>query len=285
MGDMIFGMDLDDDDEFDMEIAASQDSATARGSLFQSGTASTKQRLRVGPPQNSDTKALQRIPPQVHLLRIERMLHKISGCMALEQVHPPPGYGEPETAAESAGSGSKNDAVENMKKKRPQLDEFDKKLGLQSRSANPVTRIASTFLGPLMRIIRILIFLVRISFNVSTWRDPYLSFWTFIALSLLCVFLIWFPWRAFFLVAIFASVGPQVSILSVLSRVDLQHQFLTPGLELVSPLVSGEEGRKEEKTEGGGGSRPRDSPQGCVWLRNCRAVVGTGSKCVCHIDP
>ena len=68
-----------------------------------------------------------------------------------------------------------NAAQEAMKKKKIPLDEFDKLLGLHTKNLNLVQQIASGFLGPLMRMIRILVYITRVSFNVATWQDPILS--------------------------------------------------------------------------------------------------------------
>lgn len=223
MGDMIYDLDMNDEfDELEMELAP-QDKAAGGTHLFHTGEESSKQRIRVGPPQNSDTKSSKKIPPQVHLKRVEKILHKLSRGVALEIVHPPPDLGLAVEVTESTSkkdkdkkdkeTGESHDAqVAAIKKKRIQLDEFDRMLGLQSESRNPITRITATFLGPLMRMFRVFIYLFRISFNISTWRDPYMSFWVCMALVAWCIILLWFPWRSFFLVVTVATVGPQVSI-------------------------------------------------------------------------
>lgn len=206
LGDMIYGdFDGEDDDLMDMEISGMQQETLTASSLFQSGESNAKRRIRPGPPQDNDVSTSKRIPPQVHLMRVETLLHKISKKVAVEMIHTMPT--EDKDAGKDA-SGAELSA--SAKKRKVVMDEFDKLLGLQFRSANPVTRIASSFLGPLMRMFRIFLFLVRISFNISTWRDPYLSFLVFVALSILCLVLVVFPWRTFLFFASVGAVGPQV---------------------------------------------------------------------------
>lgn len=94
--------------------------------------------------------------------------------------------------------------------KKLQLDDFDKLLGLRARSGNPVNRIMGSFMGPLMRMMRVPIYLARVMFHVTTWRDPYLTFWVFLFLIALCFILIIFPWRMFFMVSSVLCLGPQV---------------------------------------------------------------------------
>jgi len=217
MGDNVFDMDsdneLEDEDDFVAPVRPERRASRANIFAFQEEEETEAQfRIRVGPPQNNEQKTSKKIPPQVHLQRIEKLMHKISCKIAFEMVHPPEGYGDGEKGKEVAETESKKNAfASSLKMKRPQMDEFDRRLGLQTSSVNPVTRIASSFLGPLMRMIRMLNFIVRVFFNIYTWRDPYMSFWVFIFLSLWCLFLIWFPWRSFFFIITVASLGPQVS--------------------------------------------------------------------------
>jgi len=215
MGDMMFDMDLEGEDD-DMELEP-QNLKASQTSLLSAGEASTKNRLRTGPPQNSEHRSAKKIPPQVHLKKAEMLLHRVSLRVANELVHPPHETGK--DLVESTDVSGRR-ASEIIKKKKPQMDEFDKRLGLQTTSVNPVTRIASSFLGPLMRIIRIFIYVVRAVFNVYTWRDPFLSFLVFLLLSVWCVVLIWFPWRSFFLAVTVVFVGPQVSQASIILLLD-----------------------------------------------------------------
>jgi hypothetical protein len=94
-------------------------------------------------------------------------------------------------------------------KEKQNFDEFDRLLGFRVRNPNPILRITSSFLGPLMRIIRIVIYATRISFNLTTWRDPFLTFWAFSFLCTLTLVLLIFPWRAFFFLTCTALLGPQ----------------------------------------------------------------------------
>jgi hypothetical protein len=171
---------------------------------------STIRKIKVGPAQNSDEKGGgKKVTPQESLLQVERMLHKSSRGISVEMVNTPAAV-----AVEVTGSLSKSSAAQaqldaiKAKKKVP-LDEFDKLL--QVKNSNPVHRIASSFLGPLMRMIRIPIYLMRVSLNVATWRDPYLSWWVFLFLSLLFLILLVFPWRSFFFLLSLVCLGPQVS--------------------------------------------------------------------------
>jgi hypothetical protein len=172
-----------------------------------------KKRLKVGPPQDTDIKGKTKTPPQVHLSKVETKLHKASFGLSVELIHPPLSYDQPQKTVANMGSSATKKQV---------MDDFDRLLGLNDRSANPIIRIASSFLGPLMRMIRIFLYLVRISFHVTTWRDPYLTFWIFIGLSLLCIILIMFPWRSLFSILTIALVGPQVR------RVDRRRSVYSP---------------------------------------------------------
>lgn len=205
-------MDLEGEDEDEMMNEGEPFGASSPYGETPASGATERPRIKVGPPQNTETKG-RKIPPQVHLKRIENILHKISKGVSVEMVHPPVAV----DGAEAMGSLSvTTDAVkaqlEAIKKKKVYYDEFDKMLGLQTRNPNPVLRIASGFLGPLMRMIRILVYLMRVSFNMATWRDPYLSSWMFLFLSVVCFILVIFPWRTFFFVTSLLCLGPQVSL-------------------------------------------------------------------------
>ena len=208
-GDSMFNLDMEPDDE-DMDGEGGGKDKEAGSGFFDDNEAVTKSRVRAGPPQNNDVKGTKKIPPQVHLKKVEFILHKLSMGISVELVHPPPDFDRALQEAKEAESGKESNSIV-AKKKKPAMDDYDRVLGLQSRSANPVQRIASSFLGPLMRMIRIFVYLVRVSFNTATWRDPYLSFWVLVALSTVCFILAVFPWRKFFLVVTIAMFGPQVS--------------------------------------------------------------------------
>jgi len=230
IGDSMF--DLDDAEEEEEDgITDGMDSDYKRALAFQSGEDSTRRRIRVGPPQDCDVLG-RKVPPQLTLKRVENMLNKFSGNVSLELVHAPP----------RALSASRSDSLDNAasssttgmaapsaalqakidkKARKLAYDDFDKLLGLQSRNANPIHRIMSSFMGPIMRMIRVGVFLVRLSFNVTTWRDPYLSFWVLVMLCLLCLILIVFPWRSFFTLMSVVCLGPQVSLQSSVSSTTL----------------------------------------------------------------
>ena len=217
-GDGLFNLDSDSEDEDEEQnggLAAYQSSAA----LFRSTPSS--RRIKVGPPQNTDVRG-RKIPPQIILQKIERIIHKVSMKLSVEMVSAPPcaTMPHPEGSSMDVGSCSAlladsddggNGQTSAHRKKKMIHDAFDRLLGLNTKSANPVVRIASSYLGPLMRIIRVATFVVRISFHISTWRDPFLSFWVFVGLLIVLFVLIIFPWRNFFLLLVMGSVGPQVS--------------------------------------------------------------------------
>ena len=203
-GDMgMYGMDYEPQDEDEELQGKSKDTEVdviaPKAGLFERDP--NKKRLKVGPPQDTDKKGKTKTPPQVHLKKVETRLHKVSLGLSVEVIHPPPSYDQADKTETNLGSSAARKQV---------MDDFDKLLGLNERSANPINRIASSFLGPLMRMIRIIIYFVRITFHLATWRDPYLTSWLFIFLSALCLILIMFPWRSFFLILTIALVGPQV---------------------------------------------------------------------------
>ena len=213
LGDSLYDLDSDNDDEDYLE---GTDHNYKLAMSTQSKGGAYDRRLRIGPPQDTDLSGGNKIPPQVQLKKVEALLHKFSRSVSVEMVHAPPSFEKKDTFDNIMSTGMTAPSRELQDKmikkaKKVVFDEFDKLLGLQARNANPVHRIMSSFMGPLMRMIRVGIFLIRISFNVSTWRDPYLSFWVLMLLSSICFVLIFFPWRAFFLVASVVCLGPQVS--------------------------------------------------------------------------
>jgi hypothetical protein len=196
--------DSDDDDEDEAQRAARK--KKKQGRLFEAGQASKTRRIRVGPPQNSD-KSGRKLPPQAHLSRVEHMLHKATKNISVEHVHFPPPHVQSQLGKEVNAKGPAGDVL--TAKEKQHYDEFDKLLGYRTKNPNPIVRITSSFLGPLMRMIRIVIYAVRISFNICSWRDPYLSFWIFAFLCALAFVLLIFPWRTFFFLASLVLLGPQ----------------------------------------------------------------------------
>jgi len=215
IGDNMFDLDSDADEEEGSQIEG-LDQDYKRALMYQK----TEKRIRLGPPQDSDIQG-RKIPPQLTLKKVENMLYKVSRGVSLELVHAPP---QMTTSASYAASGqgvsstgmtapsAELQAKMSKKGRKIQYDDFDKLLGLQSKTSNPVTRIMSSFLGPLMRMIRVFVVLFRLSFNVTTWKDPYLSFWVLVFLCLLCLILIVFPWRSFFGLLSLLCLGPQVRL-------------------------------------------------------------------------
>jgi len=207
---------VDDVDVFDMDFEPEEDEVRNMGGagLFDMGSSKLRRaRVRVGPPQNCDISSKKKTPPQQTLQKIEKQMHKMSKGIALERVITVPGarkYG-PEPGEEDKGKKKKG-TKEDVLAKKSHYDEFDKVLGLQSKTANPVLRITSSFLGPLMRMVRIFLYATRVAFNMATWRDPYFSFWILCyLLTQMFVLLIW-PWRPFLFISSFLCLGPQVSI-------------------------------------------------------------------------
>jgi hypothetical protein len=199
--------DSDEEDDSDDDSAdAAKKKAKKKARIFEAGQASKTRRIRVGPPQNSD-KSGRKLPPQAHLSRVELMLHRASKNISVEHVHFPPPHLQSQLGKEVNAKGPAGDVL--TAKEKQHFDEFDRLLGYRTKNPNPIVRITSSFLGPLMRIIRIVIYAVRISFNVCSWRDPYLTFWVFTFLCALAFVLLIFPWRTFFFLSTLVLLGPQ----------------------------------------------------------------------------
>ena len=174
--------------------------------IFEAGKASATRRIRVGPPQMS-TKSGRKVPPQVHLSRVEHLCHKASKNISVEHVFFPPPHIQAILGKDINTKAPPSDVI--SAKEKQNFDDFDKLLGFRVRSPNPILRITSSFLGPLMRIIRIVIYATRISFNLAKWTDPFLTFWLFSFLCTLCFVLFIFPWRTFFFLSCLVLLGPQ----------------------------------------------------------------------------
>ncbi|KAG7356782.1 hypothetical protein IV203_001468 [Nitzschia inconspicua] len=198
--------DDEDDSEDDDEDGSKRKKAKKKARLFEAGQASKTRRIRVGPPQNSD-KSGRKLPPQAHLSKVELMLHRASKNISVEHVHFPPPHVQTQLGKDVNAKGPAGDVL--TAKEKQHFDEFDRLLGYRTKNPNPIVRITSSFLGPLMRIIRIVIYAVRISFNVCSWRDPYLTFWVFAFLCILAFVLLIFPWRTFFFLSTLVLLGPQ----------------------------------------------------------------------------
>jgi len=197
---------MDESDEEDAgEESPSKNKKKAR--ILETGKASKHRRIRVGPQQNNDKSGNKKIPPQAHLSKVENMLHRASKNISVEHVYFPPPQLQTQLGKEVNAKGPAGDVLTAKEKKH--YDEFDKLLGYRLKNPNPIVRITSSFLGPLMRIIRIAIYTFRISFNVCTWRDPYLTFWVFSFLCILALILLIFPWRSFFFLSSLVLLGPQ----------------------------------------------------------------------------
>jgi hypothetical protein len=166
-------------------------------------------RIPLGPPQDTDVKPVKRGRPQLILSRAENTLHRLTFGLSMDKL-----YHSTLAAGRNTGnplvSPGRENSDSNVRRKRMPLDDYDKRLGLRTRSKNPVLEITSSFLGPLMRMFRIFLVITRVIFNIGIWQDPFLSFWVLCFLLVLMFILVIFPWRNFmFLVGLF-FFGPQV---------------------------------------------------------------------------
>lgn len=209
-GDAMFGIDSDDEED-KMERTPF---GHRRDNMINSS--SEPRRIKPGPQQDIDVREGKSVPPQAQLQKVERQFHKFSRKVAVEMVHSAPKVQEVpnETGAfhDKMITPSERELeleAEALKRRKAAYDDFDRLLGLETRTANPVNRIMSSFLGPLMRVTRIFLFIFRICFHISTWRDPFMSFWALVSLMLAGIILIMFPWRTFFGLAIMGLLGPQ----------------------------------------------------------------------------
>jgi hypothetical protein len=204
-------MDADDEEDYDAQFGG-QGGAYGYGEVATPGKPSevSWKRIKAGPPQNNDTKS-RKIPPQVTLKRIENMMHKFTRHISVELVHAPVYTNA--TISEDVAALDPNGVVAKAVSRRQVHDEFDRLLGLETKSANPVVRIASTYLGPVLRMVRIVVYVFRVAFNIATWRDPFLSFWIFSFFFAIFLILLVFPWRAFFFLSTLVCLGPQVILI------------------------------------------------------------------------
>jgi hypothetical protein len=209
VGDSMFDVDSENDDDEEMGVEAA-DFNYKRAMSQQDNQAITQKRIRLGPPQDADVTGSKKVPPQLQLKKVEQLVYKTTMNISVERVAAPPP--NKFTGGDTSGRSGDVDLPPNFQKKakKPPLDDFDKLLGLHSKSANPVLRIMSSFMGPMMRILQVPVYVIRVAFNVTTWRDPYLTFWVFVSLVLTCLILIVFPWRSFFLLFTSLCFGPQV---------------------------------------------------------------------------
>ena len=135
---------MQDSDEEEEE----DDEQDKKGRIFQAGKASATRRIRVGPPQNSESSG-RKVPPQVYLSRVEHMLHRATKNISVEHVHFPPPHLQMNMGKEYNQKGPASDVI--TAKEKQNFDEFDRLLGFRQKNPNPILRITSSFLGPLMR--------------------------------------------------------------------------------------------------------------------------------------
>lgn len=223
MGDDGFDMDSasDEDDEANLEGADYNYKKVALAQKQQKGKTRLVQRVRLGPPQDSDVKG-KKVPPQVTLKKMENLMYKFSKNVSVEFVHSGPQTENDGDLCLDTGMTPPSKELRTkmaQKAKKAQADEYDKILGLTVSYTNPIQRIMSSFMGPVMRMMRVAVFIMRIAYNLSAWRDPILSFWLLVILVTLFLILIVFPWRSFFFLTSIATMGPQVSICRILCRI------------------------------------------------------------------
>lgn len=213
MGDDGFDMESasDEDDEANLEGADYNYKRVAQAQKMAKGKTRLVQRVKLGPPQDSDVKG-KKVPPQVSLKKMENLLYKLSRNVAVEFVHTGPQDAGEEVDVDTGMTPLPKELKNKMslKAKKAQADEYDKILGSTVSYTNPIQRIMSSFMGPVMRMMRVFIFVARICYNLSAWRDPILSFWLLVILAILFLILLVFPWRSFFFLTSIAAMGPQV---------------------------------------------------------------------------
>ncbi len=100
---------------------------------------------------------------------------------------------------------------QNHEKSHVKKNEFTKRLGVRKKSANPLVNYSAQYLEPIMSMVNIFLSMARLLFNVSTWKDPILSFWVLTLFTALMLILIVFPWQQFFFIFGIIALGPQVS--------------------------------------------------------------------------
>lgn len=169
-------------------------------------------RIPPGPPQDTDVKPLKRDPPQLILSRAENALHRFTFGLSMDKLYHSTLATGRNIRRPLVSPVPENSDGNGRRRKRMPFDDYDKRLGLRTRSKNPVLEISSSFLGPLMRMFRIFVVLTRVVFNIGIWKDPFLSFWVLCFLLALMFILVIFPWRHFMFLVGLGCFGPQVSI-------------------------------------------------------------------------
>ncbi len=103
------------------------------------------------------------------------------------------------------------------------IDNSDKGIpGLQvNKFTNPLAVLSAAFLEPVMNVINVYLLAVRSIFNLTNWRDPYLSFWILVVMVFFMIFFALFPWRTFFFCTGLILFGPQVRSYLLLSNQSL----------------------------------------------------------------
>lgn len=122
--DNVFELDMDDEEDNQPLLARSSRSLS---------TSSVKSCIVVGPPQDTDMKPKRKVPPQVHLARLEDKLNKLTQSLSMDRVFSSTLAYRPQPQQEDANfrsvMGAHHVAGGKKKGKRIPLDEFDKRLG------------------------------------------------------------------------------------------------------------------------------------------------------------
>ena len=197
--------DIDSEDE---EFIAF-DTATQH-SLNSSFYSKSERSSITGPEQNVDIMPSKSGSFRKNLATLENRFHNLTVGLFDEKVYCTRATASGGNIDMSNGSGLESFPV-TKKKQKAVLDSFDKLLGLRTRNSNPIVALTSGYLGPVMNMYKIWLSVVRVSFNVSFWKDPYLSFWVLCFLVAMFFIMAIFPWRSFVLVVGVILVGPQVS--------------------------------------------------------------------------
>lgn len=259
MGDDGFDMESasDEDDEADLEGTDYNYKRVAQAQKMAKGKTRLVQRVKLGPPQDSDVKG-KKVPPQVSLKKMESLLYKLSRNVAVEFVHSGPQNAGEDVDIDTGMAPLPKELKQKMalKAKKAQADEYDKILGSTVSYTNPIQRIMSSFMGPVMRMMRVFIFIARICYNLSAWRDPILSFWLLVILVMLFFISLVFPWRSFFFLTSIAAMGPQnLFVRRILERKAREREKKNEACDesvssSKSDMDSSQSGKKKKKKKG-----------------------------------
>lgn len=212
--DLDFDSDEDEDEDEDADEVADSLVAGTHRSLFVFSSDPTGRSIPVGPQQDVDT-IMKRVPFKQNLAKFENRFHDLTLRLFDDRVSGGPSILQRqriEPSQQGDGDGKKKE------RKKKSADEFDRRLGLRSGKQNPLLALTAGYLGPVMNMVRIWLSVVRVSFNVAAWTDPFLSFWVLCFLLVLAAVLAVFPWRAFMLLSGIVLLGPQNVVFKRIAR-------------------------------------------------------------------